>query len=60
MRPRPASRDDLLRVHTQAHLDQLRHCAPTAGYAAIDADTMMCPATLNAVWRAGRSVTDVE
>ena len=43
---------DLLRVHTQAHLDRLRDHAPGAGYAAIDADTTMCPATLTAVWRA--------
>ncbi len=43
---------DLLRVHTQAHLDCLRDCAPVTGYAAIDADTMMCAATVRAVWRA--------
>ncbi|MEO8937655.1 MAG: histone deacetylase family protein [Burkholderiaceae bacterium] len=47
-----ASDEDLLRAHTQAHLDQLRDCAPEAGYAALDADTMMCPATLQAVRRA--------
>ena len=43
---------DLLRAHSQAHLDRLRDCAPTAGYAALDADTMMCPATVAAAWRA--------
>ncbi len=43
---------DLLRAHTQDHLDRLRACAPEAGYAALDADTMMCPATIRAVWRA--------
>ena len=43
---------DLLRVHTQAHLDRLRAIAPDAGYAALDADTMMCSGTIAAVWRA--------
>lgn len=47
-----AADDDLLRAHTQAHLDALREHAPGAGYAAIDADTTMCPATLAAIWRA--------
>lgn len=47
-----AADDDLLRVHPQAHLDRLRACAPRSGYAALDADTMMCPATIDAVWRA--------
>ena len=43
---------DLLRAHTQAHLDRLRDSAPTAGYAALDADTMMCPGTIGAARRA--------
>ena len=43
---------DLLRVHTQHHLDELRNAAPASGYSALDADTMMCPATVRAVWRA--------
>ena len=47
-----ADDEDLLRVHTQAHLDTLRDHAPDAGYAALDADTTMCVATLDAVWRA--------
>ena len=47
-----ADDDDLLRAHGQAHLDQLRDCAPEAGYAALDPDTTMCAATLNAVLRA--------
>ncbi len=47
-----ADDEDLLRAHTQSHLDALRDTAPGAGYAALDADTTMCPATLDAVWRA--------
>ena len=43
---------DLLRAHTQAHLDDIRANAPTSGYSALDPDTVMCPATLRAVWRA--------
>ena len=43
---------DLLRAHTQAHLDALHRHAPDAGYAALDADTMMCPSTVRAVLRA--------
>jgi acetoin utilization deacetylase AcuC-like enzyme len=43
---------DLLRVHTQRHLREIRDSAPESGYAALDADTMMCPATVRAVWRA--------
>jgi acetoin utilization deacetylase AcuC-like enzyme len=43
---------DILRVHTQAHVDALRDLAPAAGYAAFDADTLMSPGTLQAVWRA--------
>jgi acetoin utilization deacetylase AcuC-like enzyme len=47
-----ADDEDILRVHTQDHIDAIRELAPSAGYAAFDADTMMCPGTVNAVWRA--------
>jgi acetoin utilization deacetylase AcuC-like enzyme len=47
-----ADEEDLLRVHTQDHIDRLRETSPDAGYAALDADTMMCPASLDAVMRA--------
>ena len=47
-----ADDEDILRVHTQDHIDAIRDLAPDAGYAAFDADTMMCPATVDAVWRA--------
>jgi acetoin utilization deacetylase AcuC-like enzyme len=43
---------DILRVHTQDHVDAIRELAPSSGYAAFDADTMMCPGTVDAVWRA--------
>lgn len=47
-----ADEADVLRVHTRALLDGLRHNAPSSGYTALDADTMMCPSTLHAVMRA--------
>ena len=47
-----AADSDLLRAHTQGHLDDIRAYAPISGYAALDADTMMCPGTVRAVWRA--------
>ena len=43
---------DLLRVHSERHLEEIRASAPEAGYSALDADTVMCPATVRAVWRA--------
>ena len=47
-----ADDDDLLRVHTREHVDAIRELAPQTGYAAFDADTMMCPGTIGAVMRA--------
>ena len=43
---------DILRVHTAEHVARLRAVSPDRGYAAIDADTTMCPATTRAAWRA--------
>jgi acetoin utilization deacetylase AcuC-like enzyme len=50
--PPLADEADLLRVHTQAHIDYLRQCAPESGYAAIDPDTSMNHYTLQAALRA--------
>src|SRR6201991_4707248 len=50
--PPLADEADLLRVHTQAHVDHLRHVSPHEGYAAIDPDTSMNPHSLQAALRA--------
>lgn len=47
-----ASEADLLRVHTQAHIDFIRKTAPQEGYAEIDPDTLMNPHTWQAALRA--------
>jgi len=48
----PAENQDLLRVHPQTYLDHLERKSPAAGYVSLDADTVMCAATLPAVMRA--------
>jgi len=45
----PATDDDVARAHPRMHLESLRDAAPESGYAALDADTVMGPATLDAV-----------
>ncbi|HEX7386709.1 MAG TPA: histone deacetylase family protein [Castellaniella sp.] len=45
---RPATQQDLLRVHTSDYLAFLRKHVPAQGYFPIDADTLMNPATLEA------------
>ncbi|WP_322107058.1 histone deacetylase family protein [Paraburkholderia sp. J41] len=47
-----ATEADLLRVHTQAHIDFIRKTAPQEGYAEIDPDTLMNPHTWQAALRA--------
>ena len=47
-----AQDEDILRAHTPQHLAAIREAAPESGYAALDADTMMCAGTLAAVRRA--------
>ncbi len=46
----------LLRAHPAAHLDALAARAPNQGYAAIDGDTFLCPASLTAARRAAGAV----
>jgi len=46
-----AADEDLLRVHTAAHLDLLRR-TDRAGGGVLDADTAMGPGSLEAAWRA--------
>ncbi len=51
----------LERVHPRLYLAALEQAAPSAGYAALDSDTAMCSATLEAAWRAaGGAVSAVD
>ncbi len=51
----------LLRVHPQAYLSALEEAQPREGYAALDCDTVMCPRTVEAIWRAaGGAVAAVD
>lgn len=51
----------LQRVHPQAYLTALERAAPREGYSALDSDTLMCPQTIEAVWRAaGGAVAAVD
>src|SRR5690606_19672800 len=45
---RAATDEDLLRVHGQGYLDDLRRHAPQQGYFSVDPDTVMNPHTLQA------------
>jgi len=48
--------DQLLRVHTPGHLELVRASAPESGYARLDPDTVISPATLPAARRAAGAV----
>jgi acetoin utilization deacetylase AcuC-like enzyme len=51
----------LLRAHPQNYLAALEEAEPAEGYAALDSDTLMCPHTIEAVWRAaGGAVAAVD
>src|SRR2546430_1259186 len=47
-----ATRQQLLRVHDAAYIDQLERLSPAEGLTWIDPDTAMCPGTLPAALRA--------
>lgn len=49
---RPASAEDVQRVHAPQHIAYLRQHAPAHGYFPIDPDTIMNPSTLDAAWAA--------
>ncbi len=51
-----AAEDDILRVHPESYLAQLRRNSPTGQLYQIDADTWMSPGTLNAAFRAAGAV----
>ncbi len=56
-----ASMSAILRAHTARLIDELERSAPTSGYAAIDGDTIMNPATLNAAKHAaGAAIAAVD
>jgi acetoin utilization deacetylase AcuC-like enzyme len=56
-----ATREQLERAHTQAHIDDLAARAPDEGLLRLDPDTLMGPRTLEAAWRAaGAAVLGVD
>ncbi len=58
----PLARDeDVIRVHPDGYLSQIRETSPEDGYAQIDMDTFMSPGTLEAALRAaGAAVAAVD
>src|SRR5689334_13158771 len=48
--------DDLLRVHTRRHVERTLAAVPKSGYAGIDADTILSPASGRAALRAAGAV----
>lgn len=56
-----ATREQLERAHTPAHIDDLAARAPDEGLLRLDPDTLMGPRTLEAAWRAaGAAVLGVD
>lgn len=53
---RAATDEELLRAHSQQHLDNLAFHAPTQGYSSIDSDTVMNSFTLDAARHAAGAV----
>ncbi len=52
-----AAVEDLVRVHSQTHVDRILSAVPQTGHVAIDADTVMSPASGRAALRAAGAVT---
>ena len=51
------SEEQLRRVHPQGYIDAIRGAIPESGYARLDPDTVVCPKSLDAAYRAaGRQV----
>ena len=48
---------DIMRVHPQSYIDRIEASAPQAGFAHLDADTIMSPGTLEAIYRATGAAT---
>ncbi len=51
-----AAFDDVLRVHSRRHIERVLDAVPKAGHAAIDADTVLSPASGKAALRAAGAV----
>jgi acetoin utilization deacetylase AcuC-like enzyme len=51
-----ATREQLLRVHTAAHIDRILAIAPASGTLRLDEDTLMSPASTEAALRAAGAV----
>ena len=50
------TREQLLRVHDPAYLDEVEHSIPQSGYANLDPDTVISPDSLKAAMRAAGAV----
>ncbi|WP_170561655.1 histone deacetylase family protein [Ruegeria atlantica] len=51
-----AADDDLLRVHPESHIREIRNNRPTDGFKQIDGDTFMSPGSVDAAYRAAGAV----
>ncbi|NVO56059.1 histone deacetylase family protein [Rhodobacteraceae bacterium B1Z28] len=51
-----AADDDLLRIHPESHIREIRSNCPNEGYAQIDGDTFMSPGSVDAAYRAAGAV----
>ncbi len=51
-----AADDDLLRIHPESHIRNIRSSRPTEGYRQIDGDTFMSPGSVDAAYRAAGAV----
>jgi acetoin utilization deacetylase AcuC-like enzyme len=56
-----AADDDLLRVHPESYIQDIRRAAPTEGFRQVDGDTFLCPGSVSAAYRAaGAAVRAVD
>lgn len=51
-----AADDDLLRVHPESHIREIRNSRPSDGFKQIDGDTFMSPGSVDAAYRAAGAV----
>ncbi|WP_170755435.1 histone deacetylase family protein [Ruegeria lacuscaerulensis] len=56
-----AADDDLLRIHPESYIQDIRRAAPTEGFRQVDGDTFLCPGSVSAAYRAaGAAVRAVD
>jgi len=61
LEPQPASKEWVQQIHDPSYIQRLEQLAPASGYVSLDADTIMCPGTLNAAFLAiGAAMTGVD